>query len=176
MRYLRIAIAMAVVFLFTSEIFASSNPIPGVGVVIKRQPGSSQARTTTDKDGNFRFEGLEPGEYTITVQTKTQSVYVLKGDQVEAARGASGTGTTSDGTTGGSTGGTTEPIVVNHFEVAITSSDEISIDGKTKKAGDAKFFKDPETKQIVCTVGRDGVLSGQLRAGISTSRSNLRTK
>src|SRR6476660_7167657 len=53
--------------LASTDVFATSNPIPGIGVVIKRNPGSGSYRTTTDKDGNFKIEGLEPGTYTIEV-------------------------------------------------------------------------------------------------------------
>jgi hypothetical protein len=46
----------------------SSNPIPGVGVVIKRNPGSSSARTIiTDPNGDFNLGSLDDGSYTLFV-------------------------------------------------------------------------------------------------------------
>lgn len=46
----------------------TSNPIPGIGVVIKRNPGSSSARTIiTDSGGNFDVGTLDDGGYTLFV-------------------------------------------------------------------------------------------------------------
>lgn len=46
----------------------ASNPIPGIGVVIKRNPGSSSARTViTDQDGEFEIGTLDDGAYTLFV-------------------------------------------------------------------------------------------------------------
>ena len=40
--------------------------IPGLAVVALRD-GKEVARTTTDENGFYKFDGLEPGEYTIAV-------------------------------------------------------------------------------------------------------------
>jgi len=45
----------------------SSNPIPGVGVVIKRNPGSSARTLVTDPNGDFNVGTLEDGSYTLIV-------------------------------------------------------------------------------------------------------------
>lgn len=46
----------------------ASNPIPGIGVVIKRNPGSSSARTIlTDNNGEFDTGTLDDGSYTLFV-------------------------------------------------------------------------------------------------------------
>jgi hypothetical protein len=46
----------------------SSNPIPGVGIVVKRNPGSSTARTiVTDSNGQYDLGSLENGGYVLFV-------------------------------------------------------------------------------------------------------------
>jgi hypothetical protein len=46
----------------------SSNPIPGVGIVVKRNPGSSTARTVvTDSNGEYDLGSLENGGYVLFV-------------------------------------------------------------------------------------------------------------
>jgi hypothetical protein len=47
---------------------AASNPIPGIGIVVKRNPGSSTARTiVTDQNGQFDLGTLENGGYVMFV-------------------------------------------------------------------------------------------------------------
>ncbi len=46
----------------------ASNPIPGVGIVVKRNPGSSSARTIlTDSNGEYDLGALENGAYVLFV-------------------------------------------------------------------------------------------------------------
>ena len=46
----------------------ASNPIPGVGIVVKRNPGSSTARTmVTDSNGEYDLGTLENGAYVLFV-------------------------------------------------------------------------------------------------------------
>ncbi len=46
----------------------ASNPIPGIGVVIKRNPGSSSSRVVvTDGNGEFNTGTLDDGAYTLFV-------------------------------------------------------------------------------------------------------------
>lgn len=46
----------------------ASNPIPGVGIVVKRNPGSSTARTVlTDSNGDYDLGSLEDGGYVLFV-------------------------------------------------------------------------------------------------------------
>ncbi len=46
----------------------ASNPIPGVGIVVKRNPGSSSARTIiTDSNGEYDLGALENGGYVLFV-------------------------------------------------------------------------------------------------------------
>jgi hypothetical protein len=51
-----------------AEGMMSSNPIPGVGIVVKRNPGSSTARTViTDANGEYDLGSLEDGGYVLFV-------------------------------------------------------------------------------------------------------------
>ena len=42
-----------------------SNPLGGVLVVARNQATGAETRTTTTKNGSYRFTGLEPGEYSL---------------------------------------------------------------------------------------------------------------
>ena len=48
--------------------FASPNPIPGVDIIVKKNPGGQAVmRTKTDAKGEFTIKDLPPGAYTIEV-------------------------------------------------------------------------------------------------------------
>ena len=42
--------------------------VPGVTVILKDASGNEVARTTTDSDGRYRFEGVLPGTYTVSIE------------------------------------------------------------------------------------------------------------
>jgi hypothetical protein len=47
------------------------NPIPGVGIIIRRKPPKGAARTAqTDAEGNFTVSGLEFGKYSVLLKCK----------------------------------------------------------------------------------------------------------
>jgi hypothetical protein len=49
----------------------NNNPIPGVGVVVKRPPGGGESKVgTTDKKGEVVFTIKEKGDYTFTLSNK----------------------------------------------------------------------------------------------------------
>ncbi len=53
--------------------------IPGVGTVVKRKPGdASIAKDVSDEKGEVRFEGLEPGDYTVTVGENKPQDFSIK--------------------------------------------------------------------------------------------------
>jgi hypothetical protein len=46
-----------------------SNPLAGVTVILRNQATGAEARTTTIKNGAYRFSGLEPGEYAVEAES-----------------------------------------------------------------------------------------------------------
>ncbi len=46
-----------------------SVPLGGVAVVLRNQGTGAEARTTTEKNGSYRFTGLGPGEYTLEAES-----------------------------------------------------------------------------------------------------------
>jgi hypothetical protein len=46
-----------------------SKPLEGVALVLRNQASGVEARTTTAKNGTYRFSGLEPGEYTLQAES-----------------------------------------------------------------------------------------------------------
>jgi len=61
----------SILFLFAISIFLSSNvfaaaPIPGICVVVKRNPGAIIPNVTTDNNGKFSYE-LTEGNYDLTI-------------------------------------------------------------------------------------------------------------
>jgi uncharacterized surface anchored protein len=53
---------------FTEGEAMAQTGVPGIGTVVKKKPGNpSIAKGVSDEKGEVRFEGLEPGDYTVTV-------------------------------------------------------------------------------------------------------------
>ncbi|MGA2809721.1 MAG: carboxypeptidase-like regulatory domain-containing protein, partial [Terracidiphilus sp.] len=46
-----------------------SRPMDGATVVVRNQATGAESRTTTTKNGTYRFNGLEPGEYTLDAES-----------------------------------------------------------------------------------------------------------
>jgi hypothetical protein len=46
-----------------------SNPINGAIVTVRNEVTGAEAHTTTQKNGTYRFSGLEPGEYTLEAES-----------------------------------------------------------------------------------------------------------
>jgi len=61
------AFAAAVTLLFAPAGLPQNNPIPGIDVVVRKQPGGSAIKATTDKEGRFVFAGLKEGTYVLSV-------------------------------------------------------------------------------------------------------------
>ncbi len=45
-----------------------SKPLSGAAVVVRNQSTGAEARSTTTKNGSYRFSGLEPGAYTLVAE------------------------------------------------------------------------------------------------------------
>jgi hypothetical protein len=46
-----------------------SKPLEGIAVVLRNQATGAEAHTITTKNGVYRFNGLEPGEYSLTAES-----------------------------------------------------------------------------------------------------------
>ncbi len=57
-------------FIFRSAQTTQSNPIPGIGIVVKKNPGSTSAARSviTDTNGGFNLGNLDDGSYVIQVE------------------------------------------------------------------------------------------------------------
>ncbi len=140
-------------------------PIPGVGVNLGRKPGgSSQLKTIyPDANGNFEFTNLEAGKFTLKLVAPEKSSSVISPRDV-----ASGQATGKR----------------MHQPVAIKEQDsksdtrvvkaEIVIEGDDDKPAVKTEKSAPDEMEVQLTI----LVTKQnsQKAGISTSRSNLRTK
>ena len=61
--------------------------VPGVTVILKDASGNEVARTTTDANGNYRFEGLLPGTYSVSIEVPTGYEAVATSKDVTVAEG-----------------------------------------------------------------------------------------
>jgi hypothetical protein len=77
-----LAVALA---LAGSAVAGPGDPIPGIDVVVKKQPaGAALVAATTDKAGRFTVRVAEPGSYTLTAACRAaprcpETVIVLNG-------------------------------------------------------------------------------------------------
>jgi hypothetical protein len=73
---------------------AGGKQIPGIGIRVRKNPGGNKRikPTTTAADGSFRFTGLEPGNYEVTVGDNKPQMVVVGKDGVLAGK------VTQDGT------------------------------------------------------------------------------
>ena len=59
-------VAALVLVVLTSSAFATNDPIPGVDIIVRRNPGGIKVgMTKTDDKGTYKIEGLEPGNYEV---------------------------------------------------------------------------------------------------------------
>jgi hypothetical protein len=66
----------------------NSRPVDGAILVLRNAATGSEARTTTSKNGSYRFAGLAPGEYTLLAGSrKLEGIFVSAGHEarVQAA-------------------------------------------------------------------------------------------
>ncbi len=80
----------------TTGAFAIDNPIPGVDIVVKKNPGGIVvAKTQTDAKGQVVLKDLLPGSYTVDLEGKSLVAASTKGRPPVAT--ASPKTTTADG-------------------------------------------------------------------------------
>jgi uncharacterized surface anchored protein len=64
---------------FTAGEAVAQSTVPGVGHVVKKKPGNGPvAKGVSDENGEVRFEGLEPGDYTVTVGENKPQDFSIK--------------------------------------------------------------------------------------------------
>ena len=64
---------------FAASEAVAQGTVPGVGTVVKKKPGNSPiAKGVSDEKGEVRFEGLEPGDYTVTVGENKPQDFSIK--------------------------------------------------------------------------------------------------
>ena len=69
--FIRAALACAVLAITAQSAMASNKPIPGIDVIVKKNPGGNAITATTDADGQIVLKGLEPGDYVIEIDGKS---------------------------------------------------------------------------------------------------------
>lgn len=61
--------------------------VPGVTVILKDASGNEVARTKTDANGNYRFEGVLPGTYSVSIEVPAGYEAVTTSKDVTVAEG-----------------------------------------------------------------------------------------
>ncbi len=61
--------------------------VPGVTVILKDASGNEVARTRTDANGNYRFEGVLPGTYSVSIEVPSGYEAVATSKDVTVAEG-----------------------------------------------------------------------------------------
>ena len=59
-----------------------SKPIPGIDIIVRKKPGGTPSRTTTDAGGAFAFANLEPGEYELALGNGSSDPDAACGDAI----------------------------------------------------------------------------------------------
>ncbi|MES3040892.1 MAG: carboxypeptidase-like regulatory domain-containing protein [Pseudomonadota bacterium] len=62
-----IALVMGLALLLPNAAVLASNPIPGIDIIVKKNPGSTRVSTPTGADGAYQFKGLAAGNYDLSV-------------------------------------------------------------------------------------------------------------
>jgi hypothetical protein len=70
--------ACAAIIFVASFSLCQAAPIPGINIVIKRNPGGIITRTTSDANGTFTFRSVPPGTYTLTTTEREVSAALTK--------------------------------------------------------------------------------------------------
>lgn len=68
-------LVVGILLLSSSNAMATSNPIPGVDIIVKKNPGPNSAIVaTSDVNGLFVVRLVEPGQYTVSTDCKRLKV------------------------------------------------------------------------------------------------------
>ncbi len=158
----KILVSLALAIVISTSMFAISKPIPGVGIVVKRNPGSGSITVNTGAGGTFSSQ-LPAGEYLISLpeeQLKTAVAGAISRSQPSSDYKFDGTG----------------------IELSLDKSD-IQLNGKPNVGGAFSISK--ESNPIAITVPKGGaVFSGTLnwddavmnKTPDNTNNQNARTE
>jgi len=143
------ALAAAFSFLFISVGLPANNPIPGIDVVVRKQPGGTAIKTSTDKSGKATARKLAPGRYAMSVRLTAEIIRQLARPATEGTPATPG----SPGIPG--TPATTAEVAVKITANGRTiEAKSIPVDSTTK-AG-LVDLRTKSGKQIVIVIKKDG--------------------
>ena len=175
------------------------NPIPGIDVKLGKNPGSGGMITvTSNEDGQFEFTNIEAGDYLISME---QNILIDDETFITVERSSAKNINTSEDNLGGDktvvrgwnptikgnlkNSNTNEANLKNvasiNKEVKVSASQNSqtlrSILIEADLDGDGEYETDV-TNQLndEITIDENGQISPQMKAGVSTSRSNIRTR
>jgi hypothetical protein len=63
---------------------AANEPIPGVDIIVKKNPGGIVATAHADKVGRFTLRLTEPGDYTVTTSGHRKSTCAARSPSIRA--------------------------------------------------------------------------------------------
>ncbi len=70
--FVRAALACAALALSTTAATATNDPIPGVDIIVQKNPGGTIViQTHTDSNGSLTLRGLAPGDYVIEIDGRS---------------------------------------------------------------------------------------------------------
>ena len=142
---LAVAVGLALGFVGPSAMAQNNNnPIPGVDIIVRKNPGGIAVSAPTSKDGSYEFTGLEPGQYDLTVGGQRVEQAITVG----AERGLTGMLKRNDDGTASITVGKGAPVVLRgqiaswgggiHVAAGDINSDGVERAAPLPKGGDEK--------------------------------------
>lgn len=159
---LALALGLALAFPGTVAL-ATSNPIPGVDIIVKKNPGGIAVSVPTGADGAYKFTGLAAGKYDLSVGG--QRVQTIT---VGANQGIVGTlNRESDGTASLRINGQTEVVPIGPAGAPVVTSRSNKKRSGTAKVADSEspLPSNREVRVATGDVNGDGRAETLVRSG-----------
>jgi len=67
MKHINKLLFTAALLCWGSAALATSEPIPGIDVIVRKTPGGVAAKVLPNRDGTFQFSNLPPGHYDLCI-------------------------------------------------------------------------------------------------------------